>query len=39
MPDRFVEHRSTREEQLSEVGLDVDGIERSVRALAATTLV
>jgi 1-deoxy-D-xylulose-5-phosphate synthase len=39
VPDRFVEHRSSREEQLAEVGLDADGIERSVRALAAPTLV
>jgi 1-deoxy-D-xylulose-5-phosphate synthase len=34
VPDRFVEHRSTREEQLAELGLDAEGIERSVRALA-----
>ncbi len=37
IPDRFVEHRSSREEQLAEIGLDADGIERSVRALAAPT--
>jgi len=35
VPDRFVEHRSTREEQLAELGLDADGIERAVRALFA----
>ena len=39
VPDRFVEHKSTREEQLAEVGLDADGIERAVRALLAPTLV
>ncbi|MFN0006938.1 MAG: 1-deoxy-D-xylulose-5-phosphate synthase [Planctomycetota bacterium] len=35
IPDRFVEHRSTREEQLADVGLDAEGIERTVRALLA----
>jgi 1-deoxy-D-xylulose-5-phosphate synthase len=35
VPDRFVDHKSTREEQLAEVGLDADGIERAVRALLA----
>jgi len=35
VPDRFVEHRSTREEQLAELGLDAEGIERTVRALLA----
>jgi 1-deoxy-D-xylulose-5-phosphate synthase len=35
VPDRFVEHRSTREEQLYELGLDAEGIERTVRALLA----
>ncbi len=39
VPDRFVEHRSTREEQLAELGLDADGIERTVRALLAPALV
>ena len=37
IPDRFVEHRSSREEQLAEIGLDAEGIERSVRALTAPT--
>src|SRR5262249_36851386 len=37
VPDRFVEHKSSREEQLAEVGLDPDGIERTVRALLAPT--
>jgi deoxyxylulose-5-phosphate synthase len=35
IPDRFVEHRSAREEQLAELGLDADGIERAVRSLLA----
>jgi 1-deoxy-D-xylulose-5-phosphate synthase len=35
VPDRFVDHKSSREEQLSELGLDADGIERTVRALLA----
>ena len=39
IPDRFIEHRTTREEQLAEVGLDADGIERVVRTLLAPSLV
>jgi 1-deoxy-D-xylulose-5-phosphate synthase len=39
VPDRFVEHKSSREEQLAEVGLDADGIEQTVRTLLAPTLV
>ncbi len=39
IPDRFLEHKTTREEQLAEVGLDADGVERSVRTLLAPTLV
>ncbi len=35
VPDRFVEHMTTREEQLAECGLDADGIERAVRNLLA----
>jgi 1-deoxy-D-xylulose-5-phosphate synthase len=35
LPDRFVLH-AEREEQLAEVGLDVDGITRSALALART---
>jgi 1-deoxy-D-xylulose-5-phosphate synthase len=35
IPDRFIDHRTTREEQLAELGLDAEGIERSVRALLA----
>jgi 1-deoxy-D-xylulose-5-phosphate synthase len=34
VPDRFVEHMTTREEQLTECGLDADEIERFVRILA-----
>ena len=33
IPDRFLEHRTSPDEQLAEVGLDADGIERSLRAL------
>ncbi len=39
VPDRFVDHKTTREEQLAEVGLDADGIERTVRMLLAPTRV
>jgi len=38
LPDRFIDHRTTREEQLAEAGLDADGIERCVRALLQTSL-
>jgi 1-deoxy-D-xylulose-5-phosphate synthase len=34
IPDRFIEHMTTREEQLSECGLDAESIERFVRQLA-----
>ena len=33
IPDRFIDHRTTREEQLAEAGLDEDGVERSLQAL------
>ena len=33
IPDRFLEHRTSPDEQLAEVGLDADGIEHSLRAL------
>jgi len=39
VPDRFVEHRTTREEQLSELGLDAEGVERAIGALLAPTRV
>jgi 1-deoxy-D-xylulose-5-phosphate synthase len=35
VPDRFVDHKTTREEQLAELGLDTEGIERTVRTLLA----
>jgi 1-deoxy-D-xylulose-5-phosphate synthase len=37
VPDRFIEHKSTREEQLADVGLDADGIERTLRNLLQLT--
>ena len=33
IPDRFIEHKTTREEQLAEAGLDPDGVERVLQAL------
>ncbi|MBI5434556.1 MAG: 1-deoxy-D-xylulose-5-phosphate synthase [Planctomycetes bacterium] len=39
IPDRFLEHKSTREEQLAEAGLDPDGIERVVRFALSPQLV
>ena len=39
LPDRFVPHMSSRDEQLASVGLDAAGIERSVTALLRATLV
>ncbi len=39
VPDRFVEHATTREEQLAESGLDAAGIERAARALLVATRV
>ncbi len=39
VPDRFVEHMSTREEQLAELGLDSAGIEKSVVAVLRASLV
>ncbi|MBL8860678.1 MAG: 1-deoxy-D-xylulose-5-phosphate synthase [Planctomycetes bacterium] len=38
IPDRFLDHKTTREEQLAEAGLDADGVERAVRALLQPTL-
>ena len=32
IPDRFLEHRTTREEQLEEAGIDAASIERAVRS-------
>jgi 1-deoxy-D-xylulose-5-phosphate synthase len=39
VPDRFLEHRTTREEQLSAVGLDAEGLERTVAQLLSLELV
>ena len=39
VPDRFVEHMSSRDEQLTAVGLDAAGIERSTAAVLRATLV
>ncbi|MBK7877320.1 MAG: 1-deoxy-D-xylulose-5-phosphate synthase [Planctomycetes bacterium] len=39
IPDRYVDHKTTREEQLAETGLDADGIERAVKSLLAPSLV
>lgn len=35
IPDRFLEHRTTREEQLADAGLDPDTIERTLHSLLA----
>jgi len=39
IPDRYQEHRTTREEQLAAVGLDAAGIERTVAQLLSVELV
>jgi len=39
VPDRFVEHMSTREEQLAETGLDAAGIAKSVVGVLRASLV
>ncbi len=39
IPDRFVDHKTTREEQLAEMGLDADGIERAVTQILQTARV
>ena len=39
IPDRFLEHKTTREEQLSELGLDAEGVSRSVRGLFSSQAV
>ena len=39
IPDRYVEHMSTRAEQLSDSGLDANGIVRTVRSLLKPRLV
>ena len=39
IPDRFIEHMTSRDEQLARVGLDADGIEKSVVASLRANLV
>jgi 1-deoxy-D-xylulose-5-phosphate synthase len=39
IPDRFVEHMSSRDEQLASVGLDAEGIEKAVLSAFRTTSV
>ncbi len=39
IPDRFVDHMSSREEQLASLGLDVAGVEHVVRGLLISTRV
>jgi deoxyxylulose-5-phosphate synthase len=39
VPDRFIDHKTTREEQLAEVGLDAEGIEHSVRHALQPSLI
>ncbi|MEM9381400.1 MAG: 1-deoxy-D-xylulose-5-phosphate synthase [Planctomycetota bacterium] len=36
LPDRFVDHMTTREEQLASVGLDAAGVERTIAQLLGT---
>ncbi|MCP3914996.1 MAG: 1-deoxy-D-xylulose-5-phosphate synthase [bacterium] len=38
IPDRFVDHKTSREEQLAEVGLDPGGVERALRHLLQPSL-
>jgi len=39
IPDRFIEHMSSRDEQLARIGLDAEGIEKSVLASRRANLV
>ena len=39
IPDRFVEHMSSREEQLAALGLDADAVERSLTQLLSASRV
>jgi len=39
IPDRYVDHMSTRDEQLASVGLDARGIERSLLGILRASLV
>ncbi|MCB9915187.1 MAG: 1-deoxy-D-xylulose-5-phosphate synthase [Planctomycetes bacterium] len=37
LPDRFVEHRTTRGQQFASLGLDADGVEQFVKGLLVST--
>ena len=39
IPDRFIDHKTTREEQLAEAGLDPDSVLRVVRSVLTSSLV
>ena len=39
IPDRYVEHRTTREEQLAALGLDAAGVEHVIQSLLASSRV
>ena len=39
IPDRFIDHMTSREEQLAACGIDADGIERSILSQLRTTRV
>ncbi|MFT5049071.1 MAG: 1-deoxy-D-xylulose-5-phosphate synthase [Chlamydiales bacterium] len=39
IPDRFISHRTSRDEQLADLGLDADGVERTVRQFLQPTLI
>jgi len=39
IPDRYIEHMTTREEQLAACGLDAEGLERAVLNLVTPTKV
>jgi 1-deoxy-D-xylulose-5-phosphate synthase len=39
IPDRFVDHMTSRDEQLASLGLDADGIEKSCRSALRVSLV
>ncbi len=39
VPDRFIEHMTTRDEQLAAAGLDAEGIEKSLVAIVRASLV
>jgi 1-deoxy-D-xylulose-5-phosphate synthase len=39
VPDRFIEHMSSRDEQLAEAGLDAEGVAKSIVAVLRASLV